>query len=335
MPPPWQASTEPSAEEVSSPVKVYAPLSFPVIAALIPFSIFGVLARLGIEAIATYDGQSIFTLAWVQAFGCVFMGFFLELKQPIGDFYGPLYTGLTTGFCGSLTTFSSWQVDVFISWANTSGFHRDWFRDVIDGLAKTLATFAISIFCVEIGVKLAKPIVLRLPKPIPQAKSYVRSGLPIISVLMYAATLPTYFLMSPAFRHKATAALLFAFPGALLRYLLSIFLNTRTKFMPLGTFTANILGTALLGMFRVLQRTPHLPSPTRCAILQGLSDGFCGCLTTVSTFAVELTVLRGPVATRYAAISWTVSQLVLLVIFGPSWWAGGVNDSVECSFAVN
>lgn len=37
---------------------------------------------------------------------------------------------MTTGFCGSLTTFSSWQLDVFMSWLNPTHDHRDWFRDV-------------------------------------------------------------------------------------------------------------------------------------------------------------------------------------------------------------
>ncbi len=44
--------------------------------------------------------------------------------------YGPLYTAVTTGFCGSLTTFSGWQLDIFESWINGTASHRDWFRDV-------------------------------------------------------------------------------------------------------------------------------------------------------------------------------------------------------------
>lgn len=34
------------------------------------------------------------------------------------------------GFCGSLTTFSSWQIDIFFSWINETHSHRDWLRDV-------------------------------------------------------------------------------------------------------------------------------------------------------------------------------------------------------------
>jgi fluoride ion exporter CrcB/FEX len=83
---------------------------------------------------------------------------------------------------------------------------------------------------------------------------------------------------------QVTAALIFSFPGTLTRYLLSTALNPRLKALPLGTLVANISGTALLAAFRVLQSTPSLPSRNRCDILQGLVDGYCGCLTTVSTF---------------------------------------------------
>lgn len=37
---------------------------------------------------------------------------------------------LHLGFCGSLTTFSGWQLDVFYSWINEGEFHRGWLRDV-------------------------------------------------------------------------------------------------------------------------------------------------------------------------------------------------------------
>jgi fluoride ion exporter CrcB/FEX len=35
-----------------------------------------------------------------------------------------------TGFCGSLTTFSGWQYDVFMSWTNAGSFRRSGLRDV-------------------------------------------------------------------------------------------------------------------------------------------------------------------------------------------------------------
>ncbi|KAI0347239.1 hypothetical protein BDW22DRAFT_1321403 [Trametopsis cervina] len=321
----------PSKEEV--PIsKVYHPLSLHVLALLIPGSIFGALARVGLLALTTYDGRAIFPLAWVQAAGCFVMGFGLGLKEPIGQFYGPLYTALTTGFCGSLTTFSSWQLDVFTSWLNPTHAHRDWFRDVIDGFGKTLFTLAISLTAVSFGTHVATIITPFLPRLRPPSV-IARYTLSAFAVLLYAAAFPAYFRMSPSFRHQATAAILFSFPGTLTRYLLSVKVNPLFKLFPLGTFTANTFGTALIGTFHVLQSTTTPPSANACAVLQGLIDGYCGCLTTVSTFATEVAALSPGKAWLYVVLSWVACQLLLLVILGPSYWAGHVSENPTCVFA--
>ncbi len=77
----------PDTHEGIPPSKVYHPYSIHVLALLIPASIFGALARLGLEALATYDGQSIFPLAYPQAVGCLIMGFAVHLKAPFGQLY--------------------------------------------------------------------------------------------------------------------------------------------------------------------------------------------------------------------------------------------------------
>lgn len=106
----------PSREEQLPPAKVYHPMSPAVLALLMPASVFGVLARLGIVALVSYDGRSIFPLAYAQALGCLIMGVAVRLKDPIGGLcvssshtldgrftdsvlcsYGPLYTSVTTG----------------------------------------------------------------------------------------------------------------------------------------------------------------------------------------------------------------------------------------------
>ncbi|KAH9951635.1 CrcB-like protein-domain-containing protein [Amylocystis lapponica] len=321
----------PGQEEKLPTAKIYHPLSLSVIALLMPASVFGTLARLGLQALVTYDGHSIFPLAWVQAGGCLVMGFALGFKEPLGRFYGPLYTALTTGFCGSFTTFSGWQVAVFQAWLDTGRFHRDWLRDVIDGLTQTVFTLAISLVSVQFGAHLAsliKPLVPTLPPP----GRFVRHGLTALAVLIYAATYPAYFRLPASYRHQATAALLFSFPGTLTRYLLSIKLNPMLQLMPLGTFTANTFGTALLALFTVLQGTHGPPSPNACGVLRGLSDGYCGCLTTVSTFAAEVAALDNRKSWLYVVASWVTSQLLLLVILGPSYWAGHVSEQATCTY---
>lgn len=60
----------------------FHPLSIHVVALLVPASIFGTLARLGLIALARYQGNSIFPLAYVQGLGCLIMGFAVGLKEP-------------------------------------------------------------------------------------------------------------------------------------------------------------------------------------------------------------------------------------------------------------
>lgn len=75
----------PGPDEGLSPAKTYDPLSFPVIALLMCASVFGVLARLGLSALMSYPGHSVFPLAYAQAVGCLVMGFALGMKEEIGQ----------------------------------------------------------------------------------------------------------------------------------------------------------------------------------------------------------------------------------------------------------
>ena len=65
--------------------KVYRPYDLPVLLILAPASMFGVLARLGLLALTSFEGESVFPLLYVQATGCLVMGFGLRLKEPLGQ----------------------------------------------------------------------------------------------------------------------------------------------------------------------------------------------------------------------------------------------------------
>jgi len=251
--------------------------------------------------------------------------------------YPPFFTAITTGFCGSFTTFSSWQLDTFLAWSNGTGFHRIWIYDVMDGLTKTILTLVVSLSSLSFGLHIASNIIPYFPAlstivPPSRPTQYILTSL---SVIAYALTIVFYFCLSHRFRHETTAALLFAFPGALTRHILSIKLNPLYPSLPLGTLTANSFGTALLAVFHVLQRLPASSSPsvTACALLQGLMDGYCGCLTTVSSFAVEIRGLKGRRGWVYVGVSWTIGQLIMVIVVGSAWWSGRVRESQGCGYA--
>ena len=72
-----------SEEVVEPPLQLFHPLNWEILALLMPASVFGVLARLGLDALASYAGEGIFPLAYVQGVGCLIMGFCLAFKGPI------------------------------------------------------------------------------------------------------------------------------------------------------------------------------------------------------------------------------------------------------------
>lgn len=72
--------------------------------------------------------------------------------------------------------------------------------------------------------------------------------------------------------------------GSSLRYLLAKYMNPATTGIPWGTFTANILGSLLIGIILGLAAKNDTLSQGQTLLL---ATGFCGGFTTFSTFAYE------------------------------------------------
>jgi fluoride ion exporter CrcB/FEX len=124
-------------------------------------------------------------------------------------------------------------------------------------------------------------------------------------LVLLAVLLPvghyTYFIYS----------VIFAPFGSLTRYLLSILFNTKPNF-PLGTFLANILGSYLyFGMVAITEYV-HTLSPLAEQIINSVIQGYCGCLTTVSTFLLELDTMK---KRRYIYIYFILSILPAQIVY--------------------
>lgn len=78
-PPPIAATAPPS--------HTYHPLSWNVISLLAFPAVLGVLARLGLQSLATYNGDTVFALAWVQGMGCFVMGLTVGKRESITALY--------------------------------------------------------------------------------------------------------------------------------------------------------------------------------------------------------------------------------------------------------
>jgi fluoride ion exporter CrcB/FEX len=94
-----------------------------------------------------------------------------------------------------------------------------------------------------------------------------------------------------------------------------------------------ILVEAVIGLLQ--RRRPSLPGSAaarqhglECSALQGVLDGFCGSLSTVSTFVVELRTLRRRDAYVYGVTSWVVGQVLMVLVLGSWIWSGDRSEGV-------
>jgi CrcB protein len=361
---------------------------------LILFSIFGTLARLGLQAITFYPGAPVvFSVLWANFAGSLFMGFLSEDRKLFKHEWGtptydqmlqkwkrqskdeerglstdqppdlqaakkthaatkktiPLYIGLATGFCGSFTSFSSFIRDTFLALSNdlptplnhpqdyspvhastTSTVGRNGGYSFMALLAVIITTVSLCLAALFIGAHLAiflEPYTPSLPFRLSRKLLD-----PLAVFLAWGCWLGAVFLAifppdrndSPPeiWRGRAVFALVFAPIGCLGRFYASLFLNGKISSFPLGTFVVNMFGTAVLGMAYDLQHVP-LGGVVGCEVLQGIEDGFCGCLTTVSTWASELSTLRRSHAYRYGVASVVGGLCLLIVIMGSLRWTGG------------
>mmetsp|Transcript_46121 Transcript_46121/g.121603 ORF Transcript_46121/g.121603 Transcript_46121/m.121603 type:complete len:145 (+) Transcript_46121:3-437(+) len=93
---------------------------------------------------------------------------------------------------------------------------------------------------------------------------------------------------------KPLFALLFAPFGVWSRWRLGLF-NGLYKTFPIGTFAANMLACSAVALISGIQKHYTLDA-WAAYVLASFDDGFCGCLSTVSTFIAEVVDKLPPVS---------------------------------------
>lgn len=317
-----------------------------VVLQLLFFSILGNYSRLGLVRLTDYRGSYVQgpTVLWANLAACFLMGAAQALKPR--DVFTPLFfTAVTTGYCGSVSSFSSFLVEVFEHATNTaadSGSHS--FPNRAYGIMEFLSVLFVQLMvsmCSHLfGLCLAREFsgsletsgsweasrnARRVRKVLKLAENIARIlAVPVLIVQIVLAAVYTN-----GSRYWTFAAV-FSFPGTLLRYVLAKYLNPRVKHFPLGTFAANVFGTVLLAIFTLLSRgklpdgSRIIKSTTTNDVVVALGNGFCGCLTTISTFINEGHVLPLKKTLIYYFTSIAVSFCLIVVTLGSYAWTRGI-----------
>jgi fluoride exporter len=104
--------------------------------------------------------------------------------------------------------------------------------------------------------------------------------------------------------------------GAPLRYLTDLYVQSRhDSVFPWGTFTVNVAGSLVLGATAGAVATAGGPA----WVLTLVGTGFCGALTTFSTFGFETVRLVENGSLRAAALNVTASLLVGMAACTAGW----------------
>lgn len=304
--------------------------------------ILGTLARRGLTLLSSYNGAYISGSIWSNFTACVVMGIAVDSVEfwnhgSMASLYSsksviPMYTFVTTGFCGSLSTFSSIMLEMLEYAADLKPSGYSHYPNLAYGIMEFLSVLIAQISVSMAGLKLGKHLsqlvddhlgakmTLKIYKKV-ELMLVVLGTLAWIAVIVVSATVCNH-------RDWSLSGLI-APIGVYTRFYLSKTFNPKVKNFPFGTFLCNFIGTITLLVFYLLNRGKLtsggriVSSVTSCQALDSLSDGYSGCLSTMSTLAVELSSLPTWKGYRYGAVTVLVCFIVMLLIAGSYNWAVG------------
>lgn len=244
----------------------------------------------------------------------------------------PLHPGISSGLCGSITTFSSWQLGIFKEFANYDAYPHTRGKNVLAALSEFIVTLAMSINGLVFGNHIGELTASRWnvefeQKIVPREFSfrYLSTVDYITIVVAIISWLGVIFAAIFSNNQRDLAfACVFAPVGALTRWYLS-FYNGKLPNFPIGTFIANVFGTIVLASLALVQSGVYMTT-IGCSVVQGLADGYCGCLTTISTFVSEITALPRKNAYCYGFASVVVSQICMFIVLGSYIWSQGIHS---------
>ncbi|CAL5202941.1 unnamed protein product [Lathyrus oleraceus] len=274
--------------------------------------------------------------------GSFLMGWFgVEFKKDISHVSEHLAIGITTGYLGSLTTFSGWNQKMLE--LSASGH---WVISAL-GFLIGLSLVAVSI---AFGVETAKGfrwLLNRLNLTSPEngiskinykVNSYhcQMTAMVIFLVILGILWGVSGALVKAKFKHGGSAAeLWFACMvgpiGVWIRWFLAR-LNGRGlgkkglfQWIPFGTLIANVSAACVMAALSTIKNAVNTRDCD--TVVAGIQFGVMGCLSTVSTFAAEFNAMRKTNepwrAYVYAAITICVSFSLGILIYCIPYWTKG------------
>lgn len=322
------------------------------------YGICGVLIRQGLGKLTVFPGSQYGGVLWANFAGSLFMGFLIHDKvwtAAILDVANqedrrrnrsykakgqiPLYILMTTGVCGSVTSFSSFITELFFLTTNTATLgsgHVD-YPNPAYGIMVFLSYLIITLCVSSGGFFIGKHIADDFANRISVSKQRWFSRYEFVFELASAILgLCAWILMlvltivEPSWRYW-TFSSVFGPLGVYFRFWCSKYFNPIGKTFFWGTFIANMTGTILINMFCILElgKKPGadisiIRSSLQNTVLLALENGLCGNFTTISSFIAELTALSTRNAYIYGGTTIIVAWIITILMLGSYTWTHGL-----------
>ncbi|CAB4254725.1 similar to Saccharomyces cerevisiae YOR390W Putative protein of unknown function [Maudiozyma barnettii] len=333
--------------------------------AMITCAILGNYGREAVTALSTYSPSYISsgTVLWSNCGGCLLMGLFQVMNAETGWFtdYPNLFAAVTTGFCGSFSSFSTMMIEVFeYSSSQTASNLKNHTKlpnrayGIMEWLSVVITHISISMCGYIFGRYLGTEIVIKVAtieeeifdkenrtirkRPHPMVNKimktvYVASIVAAVPLIILIVVLAAYY--DNYSRGKWTLPPLFGIFGAYGRLYVSKWLNPRSNNFFYGTFACNVFSTLVLSVLTMVIRgklhrdnpLPIVHTKNACRVITAFMSGFCGSLSTLSTFANEAYKLPLPRTIIYYLSTIILSYVLVVVTLGSYAWTKGLTQS--------
>ena len=266
--------------------------------ALAVASYIGVVTRVYLSRLSKWNGVPLFPSFSAELVGTAIMGFIAAHTKLLATKHKAVYQAIATGLCGSITTFSSWNSEAAEILLQIGQESPDNATRVIGWVTILILGVGMPVAALQFGRHLAHLSPLsdfKLQGENEQENSSVQKCCVKLESITFVVSWIMLTCLGIAIPYhlsqlKLMFSIIFAPFGSYLRWHLAPLNSVFTNFK-LGTFIVNVGGSWILA--GTLVAKAHLsgvvgPQHLGVLALSGLGTGFCGCLTTVSTFAGEL-----------------------------------------------
>lgn len=273
-------------------------------------SYVGVTLRIYLSsyAVSSWDGINHFESIWAQILGSSIIGYLAVFQENMNKI---LYIALATGLCGSLTTFSTWNAEAIVVLLQLNEMSLNNINSVnyVTGSISFVTVLLLGVGMPLSSFIFGRNIAKLSNKPLKIMKFCFncnkKVGYLILIIMYIACTVSIIIICMLTNNYYILFSLLFSSSGTYLRWCLSYFDNHFTNGFPLGTLMSNFFGSLILA-FCLIAR---LYVSNEVFVINAVITGFCGSLTTVSTFICQLVKLSFPVSILYLIISLFTVQI--------------------------